>query len=600
MEGESKGRVAGTVLASTKGSVAIKEGEDTQECSIEGGTVTYTLYVTSIPAEAPLIDLYAAERPSCHLKSDLIAAHVNVIFLECPFGFNLTGVDGAMDLFICQCDVNPVIINCSIQLQIISKQRFSWVGMYEVNDDTHLATNSYCPLDYCNPAFQDIKSYPDYLDQDEQCQYNRTGVLCGSCPEGWSLVLGSSECRECSSVWLLLILPFALAGLLLVVVVNFLNLTVTMGTVCGLIFYANVMQDFSVVLLSKNHPIPVLTPVLQVFLSWLNLDLSISTCFYDGMEAFGKTMLLFVFPIYIWLISAAIIILSNHFVSFMELFGEKATKVLATLILLSYSKILRVVFGSLDLTYIKVHVDSSNSMEVARWAVDGNIPYLNLQRHLVLFVLAIVSLFLLLPFSFSLLCIRHVYCLSNCSSRLFSWIDKLKPFYDAYVGPFKDKGRFWTGLLLFVRLSLLTVDAFDYKNSVTPFYIVTAVCLFLMAFMFTLGGVYKKNHLNILEFFFILNMCAVFLINTYKRGSEFWTSILSHLLVSSAFLAFLGIVAYHTYLRFLCLGSVKRLRCPHADGDSIDDRWESISSKENEHEYFEQKCQLLEGMHRAD
>ena len=127
------------------------------------------------------------------------------------------------------------------------------------------------------------------------------------------MVLGSSECRDnCSNVWLLLIVPFALAGLLLVAVIHFLNLTVTMGTVCGLIFYANIVQDYSVALLS-THPIPGLTPILQVFLSWLNLDLGISTCFYDGMGAFGKTMLLFVFPAYIWVISATIIILSNRY-----------------------------------------------------------------------------------------------------------------------------------------------------------------------------------------------------------------------------------------------------------------------------------------------
>lgn len=90
------------------------------------------------------------------------------------------------------------------------------------------------PLEYCIPGFQDIHSHPYYLGQDEQCHYNRTGILCGSCPKGWSVVLGSSECHECSSVWLLLILPFALAGVLLVVVIHFLNLTVTMGTVSGL------------------------------------------------------------------------------------------------------------------------------------------------------------------------------------------------------------------------------------------------------------------------------------------------------------------------------------------------------------------------------
>jgi hypothetical protein len=404
-----------------------------------------------------------------------------------------------------------------------------------------LATNDYCPLDYCNPAFQNITSHPDHLDQDEQCQYNRTGVLCGSCPEGWSLVLGSSECREeCSNVWLLLIVPFALAGLLLVVVIHFLNLTVTMGTVCGLIFYANIVQDYSTALLS-THPIPGLTPILQVFLSWLNLDLGISTCFYDGMEAFGKTMLLFVFPIYIWLISATIIILSNRYISFTRLFGETSVKVLSTLILLSYSKMFRVAIGALNLKSINVYIDNSTSISKVRWALDGNIPYFDPQRHLTLFVIAILCIMLLLPFSMSLLCIRHVYSLSNCC-RVFSYIDKLKPFFDTYTGPFKDKARFWTGLLLFVRLFLLIVHTPDYRDDVIPYYIIIAVCFLLSAIMISLKGVYKKYFLNILEYFFILNIGILFLINAHKGGSVSWKSISSHLLVSLAFLAFLGIV----------------------------------------------------------
>ena len=136
----------------------------------------------------------------------------------------------------------------------------------------------------------------NYLLQDAQCRYNRTGILCGSCPDGKSSVLATSECKDCSSLWLFLVIPFAVAGLLLVFVVHYLNLTVTMGTVSGLIFYANVIQDFSVSLLSV-HPVPGLTPVLQVFLAWLNLDFGISTCFYRGMGAFGKTILQGVFPI---------------------------------------------------------------------------------------------------------------------------------------------------------------------------------------------------------------------------------------------------------------------------------------------------------------
>ena len=572
MVGQMGGIVGGTVLAIAGDGVAIEESEQTQEFGIFGGNATYTLYQTSNFSRATLT-LRPVEQ-GCTVENPQVL-RVTVNFLECPFGFSNTKFGHSGLLMKCQCDPNSVIVECDIRNRDITKKAYSWLGTFEVGTSTYLATNHFCPLDYCDPAIRYIHSGHDFLDSDEQCQYNRTGVLCGSCPEGWSMVLGSSDCRECSSVWLLLIIPFLLAGLLLVVVIQFLNLTVREGTICGLIFYANILQDYSVVLLSKYHPIPVLTPILQVFLSWLNLDLGITTCFYNGMEAFGKTMLLFVFPIYIWLISGIIVFLSSRFSSFAGLVGENATKVLSTLILLSYSKMLRIAVGILHLKILKVHVDSSTSWTEARWAVDGNIPYFDTQTHLVLFVLAIVSIVLLLPFSLYLLCIQVV-----TKFKVLSWIDKkLKPFFDTYTGPFKDKARFWTGLLLFVRMLLLIVGTLDYKNSVIPFYIIIATCLFLLAFMFILGGVYKKNNLNILELFFILNICVIFLINTYEGGSDIWISIVSHLLLSLVLLSFLGIIGYHTYLKVS-----KQRDSTHHDGEGNNEgsgyRYEELVGKD--------------------
>ena len=455
-------------------------------------------------------------------------------------------------MFECVCDSIPVISNCTIQTQTITKREYSWLGFLQLDNHSYISANNYCPFDYCNMSLLHIKSYAHNLSQDDQCQYNRTGTLCGACPKGWSLVLGSSECREkCSSVWVLLIIPFGFAGILLVIVIHCLNLTVTMGTVCGLIFYANIVQDYSTAFLS-SHPIPVLTPILQVFLSWLNLDLGIATCFYNGMEAFGKTILFFLFPIYILVISVTIVILSNRYIKFTRLVGVNALKVLSTLFLLSYSKMCRVTIGVLNFKILSIYVGNSTETTV-RWAMDGTIPYFDPQKHLALFLLAMLVFILLLPFTMSLLGIRHLYHISNWSRRL-SWVDKLKPFFDTFTGPFKDKARYWAGLLLFIRLLLLILHALDYKDSVIPYYIIVTICLFLAAVMFLLHGVYKKHFLSILEYFFILNICALFLINTYKGSSSSWQCILSHILVSSAFVTFIGIVAYHVHLKWPHLG----------------------------------------------
>ena len=97
--------------------------------------------------------------------------------------------------------------------------------------------------------------------------------------EGFSQVLGSSRCFECSNDYLSLLIPFAIAGIVLLFV---LNLTVSVGTINGLIFYANIVKINETIFFPPGNN--------SAFISWLNLDLGIETCFYDRMNSLGKNM----------------------------------------------------------------------------------------------------------------------------------------------------------------------------------------------------------------------------------------------------------------------------------------------------------------------
>jgi len=97
-----------------------------------------------------------------------------------------------------------------------------------------------------------------------------------------------------SNINMLLLIPFALAGIALFLLLLIFKLTVAVGTINGLIFYANII--------TVNHSIffpPNETNILTVFIAWLNLDF-IETCFFDGMDDYVKTWLQFVFPLYVW------------------------------------------------------------------------------------------------------------------------------------------------------------------------------------------------------------------------------------------------------------------------------------------------------------
>ena len=57
-----------------------------------------------------------------------------------------------------KCFSNPVILYCDIQSPAIVKRMYSWLGMFELNNHSYLATNDYCPLDYCKSSFLAVKS----------------------------------------------------------------------------------------------------------------------------------------------------------------------------------------------------------------------------------------------------------------------------------------------------------------------------------------------------------------------------------------------------------------------------------------------------------
>ena len=141
-----------------------------------------------------------------------------------------------------------------------------------------------------------------------QCNHNHSGTLCGSCREGYSIALGTLHCLpNFSNDYLALILSFALSGIALVAVLMLLRLTIIVGTLHGLIFYVNVVQTNTSFFFPAGEE-----NILTVFIAWLNLDLGIVTCFYDGMTTYAYTQLQFVFPFYVWFLIGLIIVISHY------------------------------------------------------------------------------------------------------------------------------------------------------------------------------------------------------------------------------------------------------------------------------------------------
>ena len=160
-----------------------------------------------------------------------------IINQSCPLGFNISTSARSC---VCEPRLAKYTNSCNITNGVGRITRGSgkqfWVG-YD-NSSHELILHSYCPFDYC---VNDPKVFP-LNNTDIQCAYNRSGLLCGHCKEGYSLVLGSNQCRRCTSSHLALLILFTLMGVALVFLLLACKLTVATGTLSGLLFYANIVR----------------------------------------------------------------------------------------------------------------------------------------------------------------------------------------------------------------------------------------------------------------------------------------------------------------------------------------------------------------------
>ena len=385
-----------------------------------------------------------------------------------------------------------------------------WVqAIFNGSFSTGIIYNRFCPQHYC---IYGNKSINIAVDPSKQCTSNRNGILCGACMENFSLAIGSSRCIKCPNNHnIALLLAFAAAGVFLVFFILALNLTVTQGLINGLIFYANIIWAYKIILFPSVTQESHWLAFLQVFVAWLNLDFGIETCFFVGLDAYWKTWLQFLFPLYIWAIAGVVIVICHYSSRLTNLIGSRAVPLLATLFLLSYMKLLRTV---IDATSVSVIAQYPQNTSYAVWYLDGNLHYCH-HPHIYLFLAAIATLvFLWLPYTLLLLFIQPLRRMSHL--KPLNWIDKLAPVYDAYFSPLKDKHLYWFGAMLLVRgilLVLLTVTSVAIPE--TNVFVLFLFTVFLLFFI-SVKYVYKRTIVRLLESAILLNLIVLSVGTLYK------------------------------------------------------------------------------------
>ena len=474
------------------------------------------------------------------IPSVITTTVVGIKLKSCPPGFELNTVRGSCvcSNVISSLNINGYTPNCRINTRTFNRPTFtSWVGT--INETSGFLLCLYCFHGYCNGDI-DFTVF-QYNNRDKKfkilskdlsinsslCLYNREGILCGNCSTNYSVVFGSTECRQCSNWWLWTLVLYAVAGPLLIYLLFALKLTLTTGTFNGIIFYAQAANVGILDMLSVyNGKMGVVRRISIVLLSVLNLGLGFPLCFYNGMTELWKAGLSLLFPLYLLTIIVVLIILSRFSLRLSNRLTHSSVQVLVTVVHLSFGKLL----GAIINAFTPVKVFTSDQIYHV-WYWDGSVEY-GSKGHIILIVITSLIVFLLLlPYVLLLLFAKPL--------RHFTFVNEYtRPILEAIHAPYKNDKQYW----FVARLLLLIVMYILYSIEPYEYFIYTAIAS--MLFFFIIGQAiyrpFKNKLINLLDCWLLFNLFFI-----YITTKHFDIKVYNIVAIFLFFVTFFIIMVFH-------------------------------------------------------
>ena len=535
-----------------------------QQSRLITGECTNMPFNVFSPHDTESLTLFASDGP-CK-AANFSKATIEIRFLPCNCLIGLQPLELSIVSCTCVChqQLSQYVAVCDTNTGSFVKQSQSrsWISYINGEHSSGYIVYSNCPFHYCNSLAPINLNLPN--GSDAQCAFNRSSLLCGSCKKGFSLSLGSSACLSCPNHWPALLVTITIAalfaGIMLVALLFLLNMSVAVGTLNGLIFYVNIIYANKGILLPFEE-----TNFVTVFVSWLNLELGIDTCYFPGMDTYVKVWLKLAFPVYLIFLVVLVITISSFSKRFSNLIGRKdPVAMLATLVLLSYAKLVDVSFKSLSIGILN-YPDGSTAWV---WLPDATVKYLS-GKHIVLFIVAILILIVGLIYTTIVILSQWFNYLPRWTVFKWSRNQKLKLFIETYSIPYTSRHRYWTGLLLLFRATLYLVDAVNVSNipQISLASVTFTVCCILVLKGVIGTRLYKNWPIDLLETLFYLNILFLTIFTWYSLGNDGSTKVTAvYSYISVIFTLFLLVLVmvYHIYAytslfsRFMLLSKFKK------------------------------------------
>ena len=215
---------------------------------------------------------------------------------------------------------------------------------------------------------------------------------------------------------------------------------------------------------------------------------------------------------------------SEYSPKFAKIIGNgNPVAVLATMILLSYAKLLNAILASFSMFYWKPAYGSSNLDITVVGNINEMIEELNNTTNfkvLSYFWLVVNILALLLCVIYITLVFSWQWLLRYQDKTLLKWVkyQKLHHFLEPYHAPYIGKCRYWTGLLLLVRAVLYVIASIDPRANLIAVVLIVGGLILLKGVI--VKKVYKNFLLDVIETATYFNLVALSALTLYNLEAE--------------------------------------------------------------------------------
>ena len=426
----------------------------------------------------------------------------------------------------CECYNASDIVFCFGSSSTI--KRGYWYGSV-----TGKPTVTFCPDNYCNFTCCETSNGYYHLSpvRDNQCRSHRSGVACGRCDQGYTLLFDSVECihvKECSIGQKILLLALIILywAIIIVTVFSLMHFKVGIGYLYAITFYYSVVD----ILLNQNwyHSnapivlINVMSSIAKITPQFLG-----QLCFITNMSGIDQQFIHYIHPVAISLFLVMITVLARRSQRLSFFISKGIIHVICCLLLLSYTSL-----ATTSLLLMRPLI--FHDVNKVYTYVSPDVEYFH-GRHLVYALVAMI---------FTIIIVIGLPLLLALEPFLNSKINfvKVKPLLDQFQGCYKDNYRCFAGYYMICRLIIITIVIANPSNDFIFQYLLITGCV-IMALVHQIFRPYSNSVLNMFDgaiFHFLVLVSVLPLAESYNNFDSKLVVGITFILVILPFMIFIA------------------------------------------------------------